>query len=297
VRYWRELKLTQTPKKIQKENQMYDYNSNGFNFPVEMQPIYDRIGNPIPDQKCVMRTDTNEVLGVHGSRYQIVTHDDVVNSMMDALKTANVSQDYETKFTVVENGRKLRGEILFNDLVVEPKVGDYVKFRISFFNSYDASWAFSQAADGLRLWCLNGCTSPMHAAQSRFKHTQSINIEGSAMKMINALDTFMTQPDQWREWMSARVTTDMAETFFKATVAKAYTMQQAGKTNERQLEKLLSIYSNEADMLGSNKWALYNCLTYWASHTSDLKNPEVARRNREDAISKAMQHKLWGEIV
>lgn len=276
---------------------MFDMQPEAFAFPVEMQEVYDKFGNAIPDQQCVMRTDTNEVLGVHGSRYRIVKHDDVVNSMIDALKTANVSQDYTTKFSVVEGGRKLRGEILFNDLTVQPKVGDFVKFRISFFNSYDASWAFSQAADGLRLFCLNGCTTPQHAAQSRFKHTESINIEGSSLKMINALDTFLTQPDLWRNWMSARVTTDMAETFFKATVAKAYTMQQAGKTNERQLERLLSIWGDEADQLGSNKWALYNCLTYWASHTGDLKNPEVARRNREDAIAKAMQHKLWGEIA
>jgi len=276
---------------------MYNYNFNSFNFPVEMQPIYDGLGNAIPDQRCVMRTDTNEVLGVHGSRYQIVTHDDVVNSLMDAMKTANISQDYETKFTVVEGGRKLRGEILFNDLTVQPKVGDYVKFRISFFNSYDASWSFSQAADGLRLWCMNGCTNAEHAAVSRFKHTQSINIEGSAAKMMIGLDTFINQPDRWRKWMTAPVTTDMAETFFKATVAKSYTLQQAGKTNEKQLERLLSIYCDEADSLGNNKWALYNCLTYWASHTSDLKNPEVARRNREDAIAKAMKHKLWEEIA
>lgn len=276
---------------------MFDMAKNDYDFPVEMQPIYDRFGNTIPDQRCVMRTDTNEVLGVHGSRYHIVKHDDVVNSLMDAMKVANISQDYTAKFSVIEGGRKLRGEILFNDLTVQPKVGDYVKFRISFFNSYDASWSFSQAADGLRLWCMNGCTTPEHTAVSRFKHTQSINIEGSAHKMMLGLDNFLNQPDRWRQWMSTLVTTDMAETFFKATVAKAYTQQQAGKTNEKQLERLLSIFDTEAKNLGANKWALYNCLTYWASHTSDLKNPEVARRNREDAIAKAMQHKLWGEMA
>jgi len=34
-------------------------------------------------------------------------------------------------------------------------------------------------------------------------------------------------------------------------------------------------------------------MTYWASHTYDLKNPEVARRNREDAITNAMKSKHW----
>ena len=276
---------------------MFDLVRNGYEFPVETQPIFDSLGNEIPDQKCVMRTDTNTVLGVHGSRYQIIKHDDVVSSLMDAVKTSNISRDYTTNFSVIEDGRKLRGEILFNDLTVQPKVGDFVKFRISFFNSYDGSWAFSQSADGLRLWCLNGCTTANKTASSKFKHTQSVNIEGSAAKMIFGLETFMNQPHIWREWMTSVVTDDMAETFFKATIAKSFTNQvQNQKTNEKQLEKLLSIWSDEAGYLGSNKWALYNAMTYWSSHTKELKNPEVTRRNREDAISKAMQHKLWEEI-
>jgi len=277
---------------------MFDLVRNGYEFPVETQPIFDSLGNEIPDQKCVMRTDTNTVLGVHGSRYQIIKHDDVVSSLMDAVKTSNISRDYTTNFSVIEDGRKLRGEILFNDLTVQPKIGDFVKFRISFFNSYDGSWAFSQSADGLRLWCLNGCTTANKTASSKFKHTQSVNIEGSAAKMIFGLETFMNQPHIWREWMTSVVTDDMAETFFKATIAKSFTNQvQNQKTNEKQLEKLLSIWSDEAGHLGSNKWALYNAMTYWSSHTKELKNPEVTRRNREDAISKAMQHKLWEEIV
>jgi len=275
---------------------MLDMSMEAFAFPTEIQPIFDRFGNEIPNQKCVMRTDTNAVLGVHGSRYSIVKHDDVVNSMMDALRAANVSQDYTTKFSVIEDGRKLRGEILFNDLTVQPKVGDYVKFRISFFNSYDGSWAFSQSADGLRLFCLNGMTRSDATAYTKFKHTQSINIQGSAAKMILGLETFMQQPAQWQAWTNHQIEYDAVETFFKSTIAKSFTHQTKERTNEKQLEKLLSIYSDEASVLGPNKWALYNCLTYWASHTSDLKNPEVTRRNREEAIAKAMQHKMWEMI-
>ena len=275
---------------------MLDMSMEAYAFPTEIQPIFDRFGNEIPNQKCVMRTDTNAVLGVHGSRYNIVKHDDVVNSMMDALRAANVSQDYTTKFSVIEDGRKLRGEILFNDLTVQPKLGDYVKFRISFFNSYDGSWAFSQTADALRLACLNGMTRSDATAHSKFKHTQSINIEGSASKMILGLDTFLNMPAMWQAWSNTQIEYENVETFFKATVAKSFTHQTKDRTNEKQLEKLLSIYSDEANNLGPNKWALYNCLTYWASHTSDLKNPEVTRRNREEAIAKAMQHKMWESI-
>jgi len=273
---------------------MFDALNTDWSFPVEMQPIYDRLNQPIQGNQAVVRTDTNEVLGVHGSRYQVVTHDTVVNSITDAVKAANISADWTLKTYTAEGGRKFRGEILFNDLTVEPVVGDFVKFRISFFNSYDGSWSFQQSADGLRLFCLNGCTHAIATARSKLKHTQSISVDGSADKMALGMQTFIEQRDVWRDWMNVQVSDEMAELFFKTTLAKAPSYQKlVEKTNDKQLERLLGIWHDERSQLGSNKWALYNCMTYWASHTYDLKNPEVARRNREDAITNAMKSKHW----
>lgn len=268
--------------------------TNDWSFPVEMQPVFDMHGNEINGQQCVMRTDTNQVLGVHGSRYKAVSHDDVVNSILDGVSQADLSNDYTVDVEVLEDGRKLRGHILFNDLTVEPAVGDYTKFKVDFFNSYDASWSFSQAASGLRLWCLNGCTTPDAVAKSRYKHTASINVEGSANKMINGLQHFMSRKEVWQSWMATPLAYAQVENFFKKTVAKAFTrQQQISKTNEKQLENLLGIWADESSNLGRNKWALYNTLTYWATHTGELRTPHTARYNREATIASAMRNKLW----
>ena len=273
---------------------MFDMQQNDWDFPVESQEVFDKLGQPIAGTQAVVRTDNNQVLGVHGSRYRILSHDDVTNSTIDAVKAANLSDDYSVNVKVIDGGRKLRGEILFNNITVQPAVGDIVQYRINFFNSYDATWSFSQAADGLRLWCLNGCTTPMGTARSNFKHTQSINVEGSAQKMVNGIDAFMNNEQLWKEWMGTPVSDHMAELFFRKTLAKAPSLQKMQeKINNKQLENLLSIWANEKANLGSNKWALYNAMTYWSTHTSDLRNPEVARRNREDAIAKAMNHKRF----
>lgn len=277
---------------------MKHFSMNDFNFPVEQQPIHDQLGNIIAGHQAVVRTDTDQVLGVHGSRYKIVSHDDVVNSVLDGIKSADLSDDYEVSVDVLEDGRKLRGEILFNNLTVEPAVGDYVKFRVSFFNSYDASWSFSQQANGLRLWCLNGCTTPDTVARSRYKHTASINVEGAAAKVINGLEHFKSRKDVWQSWMQTKLEQTQIENFFKKTVCKAFTRQQSvTKTNEKQLENLLSIWNDERNSLGSNKWALYNCLTYWATHTQDLRKPEIAKYNRELQIASAMKSKQWMEMA
>jgi len=277
---------------------MKHFSMNDFNFPVEQQPIHDQLGNIIAGHQAVVRTDTDQVLGVHGSRYKIVSHDDVVNSVLDGVKSADLSADYEVSVDVLEDGRKLRGEILFNNLTVMPAVGDYVKFRVSFFNSYDASWSFSQQANGLRLWCLNGCTTPDTVARSRYKHTASINVEGAAAKVVNGLEHFQSRKDIWQSWMQTKLEQPQIENFFKKTVCKTFTRQQSvTKTNEKQLENLLSIWSDERSSLGSNKWALYNCLTYWATHTQDLRKPEIAKYNRELQIASAMKSKQWTEMA
>ena len=96
--------------------------TNDWAFPIQTQPVYDINGEPIDGHKAIMRTDTNTVLGVHGSRYTAVPHDDVVNSILDGVSHADLSADYTVDVTVLEDGRKLRGQILFNDLVVEPAV-------------------------------------------------------------------------------------------------------------------------------------------------------------------------------
>jgi hypothetical protein len=259
---------------------------NSWDFPIESQPIYDQLGHVIEGHQSIVRTDTNESLGVHGSRYKAVSHQDVVDSVVDGIKTADLSKDYDLYVDVIENGRKLRGEILFNDLTIEPAVGDYVKFRISFFNSYDGSWSFSQLANGLRLWCLNGCTTADTVARSKYKHTTSINVEGSAAKVVAGLDHFMSRKEVWQHWMQTKLEQEQVENFFKKTVCKSFTRQRAvTKTNEKQLENLLKIWSEEKD-----------CLTYWATHTNELRSPEIARYNREISIANAMKSTQWESL-
>ena len=272
---------------------------NNWSFPVEMMPTPNAVtGEPEPDAFQVVRTDTNTVLGHHGSRYKLVPHDDVVNSIMDAVKQSDITTDYkEPTISVFENGRKMRGELIFPDLVVEPQVDDYVQARIVFTNSYDQSWSFFQSVDALRLWCLNGCTTPDAVARSRYKHTTFLNVDGSAAKIKEGIKHFHTRKDEWQKWMKRKISNDYAEIFFKKTIAKGFSRQQSvDNVNQKQMENLLRIWENETKQLGNNQWALYNCLTYWATHTQDARTPHVQRHNREQDIAKAMKSKMWTQL-
>lgn len=247
--------------------------------------------------RCIVRTDTNEVLGVHGSKYKAIKHDDVVNSIMDAVRDANVSKDYESKIEVFDNGAKLRGIIDFPDLVIEPDVGDIITFRVEFFNSYDSSWAFQQKAYGLRLWCKNGCWNADTVASTWAKHTLNVNVMGSAAKIQSGLDAFFNTEGRIKDWMSTAVSDDQAEYFLKHAICRVPNKTSTFKWNERQLDNLMGQWYAEKRQLGSNKWALYNALTYWATHTDETSAPANAQRLRSNAVVKAMKTNQWVELI
>jgi len=282
---------------------MFDaINNEEWNFPIEVHPTPNAItGEPLPNSKQIVRTDTNEVLGVHKSAYKPVLHSDVVNSIEDAVLESDVSKDYYIDTKVFENGAKLKGTVHFRDLYIENKksaeVGDIVNFKVDFLNSYDGSWSYMQKAEGHRLLCKNGMVSGLAIAMSKFKHTTSINIEGSANKIQIGLETFTKNVGKWERWTQTSIEDWNVENFFKATVCKTHTRQSGvSKTNEKQLELLLSLWDKEKNQLGSNKWALYNCLTYWSTHTQDARTPHIASFNREGDVGRAINSQEWTSL-
>jgi hypothetical protein len=282
------------------EIKMLDFkeNENQWNFEVNEMPIVPQgMSEPIEGWKSLVRADTGTVLHVHRNSYHVLSHDDVVNSTYDSIKNANVSNDFNFEVIALDGGRKLQIDVLFNDIVTEPSKGDYVKYRVRGYNSYDGSWAYQTSADALRLWCLNGCTTPDAISKVWMRHTSQVSTESSAQKIISGLETFHNQKTLWNEYMKTPVKLNQAETFFKNNVTKRNSKTSEEKFNSKQLEILMKQLGNEFNDLGKNKWALYNCLTHWATHTdSKSSTPQSVTRNREGLIAKAMNTREWAEI-
>ena len=275
---------------------------NEWSFPIDTCDLYTTVDDgfshliidvPQSMSRCIVRTDTNQVLGVHGSKYKAIKHDDVVNSVFDAVAASGISNDYDHRISVYDNGAKMRGKIRFNDLTIEPSVGDIVAFELTFFNSYDGSWAFQQSAEGLRLVCLNGMVSQHAVAKTWQKHTSNINVKASASKLQAALDGFFKTKEQYWLWQQTKVNDQMAEDFFKHKVCRINNSTSTFKWNEKRLDDLMVCWRNDSQALGQNKWALYNALTYWSSHTEDNKSPANTQRIREGVVSKAIRKWDW----
>ena len=270
-----------------------------WHFPVEMCSLHassiytDNLEVPENMARAIVRTDTNQVLGVHGKKYKPITNMTVVEAMVDAVHESGISRDYDLKIESLDGGAKMRGRFLFNDLVIEPDVGDVIKHEILFYNSYDGSWAFQQTSRGHRLWCKNGCTNAMTVSNTWAKHTTNVNVKGSTTKIVAGLETFMQDKDVYRNWMATSVDDETAFMFFKMKLCRYPTQDASVKINWTRYEQLCRQWNKEKVQLGTNKWALYNACTHWATHTDDTNTPHVARRNRENLLITALKPANW----
>ena len=277
---------------------MLDFTNPTWDFPVELQETFDRNGKKIEGNRVVVRTDTGEHMsrGV-GDKYKIITHSDVVNSIMDYIdNVANtLGTAYEEKIHIIDGGRKLRGEINFPDWKIEPVVDDICTFRIQFYNSYDTSWAFQHMAEAFRLWCKNGCTTPNTVAKTWAKHTTNVSVTASSAKILAGFEAFKQSDTLFKSYVDNRISYETAEMFINDMLCKVKQRGKLGQPhfNMRRREEILRMWDENRANIGSNQWALYNTLTEWATHTDHLGNPENARRLRENEIAKAMDSTRW----
>lgn len=271
-----------------------------WSFNTELVPLQIENGTIVNSHKALIRTDTEEVLAVHGNGYHIISHDDVVNSTYDAVKKADITNDYNFQITDYDNGRKLKIDIIFPDLIVQPVVGDDVRFQIQAYNSYDASWSLSQQAKAFRLWCLNGCTTPNTISHQRTKHTKngSLGLDAGAYLMKQGLEQFYNDKDIWTSYTKQPMSWSTVENFFKNNLVKTtHRYKDHNEFNKRQLDNLLSIHSEQVNHLGHTAWAAYNTMTQWATHTQECAVPENAQRQRSDQIAKAMRSQTWETLT
>ena len=275
---------------------MLDF-TNDYDFNVlEMPLVPQGTDTPVDGWKVLVREDTGQHLHVHKQSYKVLPHADVVQATEDALKAANISQDYDFNVKCHETGRKLEIDVKFNNLVTEPAVGDHVHFRVRGFNSYDGQWAYQTLADAFRLWCENGCVTADSVTGIWQRHTNSISVEGIEHKIKLGLETFFSQKEQWQNWMQTKVERDQIENLFKTNLVKRDTKTSEDLRNQKQLENLMGQLDTEMGLLGPNKWAVYNCMTHWSTHTTDNKKPHKVTRQRERLVGQVLNTKAWAEL-
>lgn len=156
--------------------------SQPYDFPIKISDIKaDDI--LIPRRYAVIRTDTNEPLGIISDKYQLVHHKTVIDSFRQALVQTNT--DLEEDIALSLNGAYLNAKYTFSKYKDEILKGDYVSMQIYLENSYDTTTSIKFVLGALRLACTNGLIVTERVMSFSQRHTtQQFIVKDMADKII-----------------------------------------------------------------------------------------------------------------
>ena len=227
--------------------------------------LYDHNGNLIDGHKAVVnKNDEQQIFSVVSDNYQVVQHEEVIDTIERTLENLNLK--YDKSVTELNDGARVRVEMVFPDIEVNIGGGDVSKFRATFDNSYDCSTGLRLDIGAFRLICTNGLTIGERWGTYYHKHSKGLDIMMLEKSVKHGVDVFQTKIKGMFEDMARyEITPNEARGFLDNAVEKKLI---ANKYLEGMMNRLNYGGSVEIkkDSQVNSKWMLYNLISEELTH-------------------------------
>ena len=238
-------------------------------FPVDVVPVFAKTSfsineangyREIKNRSAVVRTDTNEALGIVSTKYQLLKHADVVNGFRKAL----ANERFTETIKVAKNGAQLYATYSLPEHMVEIRPNDHVSLQFIVKNSYDGTNSLHIMLGAFRLVCTNGMIIGKRFSTFTQKHVGSEAEAIDAGKLKGKVESITAQFQKTLPMMQTMaatpVTIDPDELFdFKQLHLPRYLVKLAAEE-----------YTNAHDQ---SLWGFYNALTWAITHHMKRESP------------------------
>lgn len=216
-------------------------------FPVEERRVYYK-GSPMEttnDYKAIVRKDTNELISIMRSTYQLVKNEEIIKPLIDQLSELDTSWKIDSSHSYVEN-RRMRLQVTFPELTFDDGRSD-IALSLFLHNSYDGSEGIRMLWGAIRGICSNGMVFGKTLAKFYARHTKNVDIT----TLKDQLEMTYDQIPVIKERINILQNLSVSDTL-KEEVEKKF-----GKKTAQYVQ---------AQPHPENQWILYNILTYYISH-------------------------------
>jgi len=282
-------------------------------FDAEFRPIYapvDGRAKKIDENigRAVVRTDTDDVLGVVGKSYGIAQNQGLQSVVAEACENVlprNYLQGIQLTESTSSNGAFTKFTYEFPNAaqpirqMVRSLAGNHIaetvlNFRVSVVNSFSGRTPVILQAGAVDLVCLNGMVLSNFDTEKR-RHTSGYNPEIFGKFLKTQAAQYIERIQVWQRWAESQITSDQAES----------TLEAAG-ISPRLTKQLMDQMHREAMSRGQTIWALYSALTYYSSHNSadfavkgsstrDNVAETLYRRSAE--VARVVGSRPWAELT
>jgi phage/plasmid-like protein (TIGR03299 family) len=258
--------------------------AGGVDYEVEKRPLWAEENGlatlAIPGHFATVRTDTNQPLGVVGSRYAIVQNRDALSFFDPALGEGAASIDSVGSLA----GGKRAFMLAKIPEVVEIVPGDAVERYLLFSNSHDGSSAVEVLFTPVRVVCQNTLSAALADAKKKKAGRVSIRHTAGAKERLEAAHEVLGQERDYFTRIKAAFQYLAKRDLGRAEVASfvrdllpgkldAETKKITVSTKTRNRRKAVVKAFEESpgsDMAGSTAWGLYNAATWFIDHERNL---------------------------
>ncbi len=250
----------------------------GLDFDVELKPIHTYVDfeeKLIPNKYATMRSDTNDVLGVVGARYQPIQNREAF-TFFDAL----VGEDEAIYHTAGVLGKGERIWILAK-LPDHIKIGkkDIVDKYLLLTNSHDGSSVVRAKLTPIRVVCNNTLSvalSQKSEQEISIRHTASaVDKLEEAHKLLGLTNSLYEQLDGIFNTMALRKISDKQLMDYVKTLVPENPEAKHQTRNENIRNSILDLHETGlgADLSRGTVWGAYNAVAEYADHVQGSKNP------------------------
>ena len=252
-------------------------------------------------KKYVINNDTDEVIGIVGSKFNSVTHkeffDKVCRTMSDQLGE-EAMEGVEVKWNHARNGAFAMLDASMPStkaVITTDKQQTEISQRVIALHGVDGLCSNQVFFGAIDFFCTNGMIRGEHDKVRR-KNTTNFSMSTFIKELEDANSDFYSQAEQLQEW---------ARTPLVYTSVRDMLHSLMG--SEKKGDKMLGLYNQEIQTRGQNAFALYSAFTNYASYADErngfkLRNTgndtnAVSMWGREQEVTKWVSSKQFKELV
>jgi hypothetical protein len=230
-----------------------------------------------------------EVVGVVGSRYQLLPNVEFFGALEDAIRSTVPEDLLEGAATRswMRDGFSNREYVLpaYASEIADTSVG----LRVIARNSYNGAQSAKVTVGLIDFYCTNGMITGREINSQFKRHSAGLTVTPFVDLLRRGIENINDEID----WISQMHSTPLSMERATAYIDKNF--------NGPTAAGMMSQFEQERNERGENVFALHSALTYWSSHDSSLfpiqGNPTTVMMGREERVQKLMSAKDFRELV
>jgi hypothetical protein len=239
-------------------------------------------GTLAPNHKAILHPVTNNVLGIVGKNFRVISNPEVFDKVETAIRNEMSGQSYDVVNHQSRGMARTWREYVFPNVerqIKNDKHETKLGFRIIVDNSFDGSGSNRVLFGAIDFFCTNGM---IHGEFDVFKRVHKGAHEIPDMEGIldQALTQYSSHASRYNRMANTPLDQGTALKFIEKILPNKNTDDNDDPDNlghrhsldrvmmNRMGHKLWDQYLDETGVRGHNLWSMYSAMTFFASHDS-----------------------------